>query len=44
MTEAVEKLEDIHKAQAINYLEGYGLAHGLLDKLRRHKFGLQEGI
>ncbi len=27
---AVAKLEDTHKAQAINYLEAYGLAHGLL--------------
>jgi len=27
---AVGKLEDTHKAQAINYLEAYGLAHGLL--------------
>ena len=27
---AVSKLEDIHKAQAINYLEAYGLADGLL--------------
>ena len=27
---AVLKLEDAHKAQAINYLEAYGLAHGLL--------------
>ena len=27
---AVAKLEDHHKAQAINYLEAYGLAHGLL--------------
>jgi len=27
---AVTQLEDIHKAQAINYLEAYGLANGLL--------------
>ena len=27
---AVSELEDVHKAQAINYLETYGLAHGLL--------------
>ncbi|HBF88603.1 MAG TPA: GxxExxY protein [Bacteroidales bacterium] len=27
---AVEKLEDMHKAQAINYLEAYGIANGLL--------------
>ena len=27
---AVEKLEDIHKAQAINYCEAYGIADGLL--------------
>jgi len=27
---AVTKLEDVHKAQAINYLEAYGIAHGLL--------------
>ena len=27
---AVEKLEDVHKAQAINYLEAYGIANGLL--------------
>jgi len=27
---AVMQLEDIHKAQAINYLEAYGLANGLL--------------
>lgn len=27
---AVAKLEDTHKAQAINYLEAYSLAHGLL--------------
>jgi GxxExxY protein len=27
---AVAHLEDPHKAQAINYLEAYGLAHGLL--------------
>lgn len=27
---AVQKLEDVHKAQAINYLEAYGIADGLL--------------
>jgi GxxExxY protein len=27
---AVEKLEDVHKAQAINCLEAYGIADGLL--------------
>jgi len=27
---AVEKLEDVHKAQAINYCEAYGIADGLL--------------
>jgi GxxExxY protein len=27
---AVEKLEDLHKAQAINYLEAYGIGDGLL--------------
>ena len=27
---AVAKIEDSHKAQAINYLEAYGLANGLL--------------
>ena len=27
---AVEKLENVHKAQAINYLEAYGMADGLL--------------
>ena len=27
---AVEKLEGVHKAQAINYLEAYGMADGLL--------------
>jgi len=27
---AVEKIEDVHKAQAINYLEAYGIADGLL--------------
>lgn len=27
---AIEKLEDVHKAQAINYLEAYGIADGLL--------------
>lgn len=27
---AVEKLENTHKAQAINYLEAYGIADGLL--------------
>jgi GxxExxY protein len=27
---AVEKLEDVHKAQAINYLEASGIANGLL--------------
>ena len=27
---AVEKLENVHKAQAINYLEAYGIADGLL--------------
>jgi GxxExxY protein len=27
---AVEKLEDVHKAQAINYLEAYKIADGLL--------------
>lgn len=27
---AVEKLEDVHKAQAINYCEAYNIAHGLL--------------
>jgi GxxExxY protein len=27
---AVEKLEGVHKAQAINYLEAYNMAEGLL--------------
>jgi GxxExxY protein len=27
---AVEKMEGVHKAQAINYLEAYGMADGLL--------------
>jgi len=27
---AVKKLENAHKAQAINYLEAYGIADGLL--------------
>lgn len=27
---AIEQLENVHKAQAINYLETYGLADGLL--------------
>lgn len=27
---AVEKIEDVHKAQAINYLEAYNMADGLL--------------
>lgn len=27
---AVSKLEDVHKAQAINYLEAYNIANGLL--------------
>lgn len=27
---AVEKIEDVHKAQAINYLEAYNIANGLL--------------
>lgn len=27
---AIEKLEDVHKAQAINYLEAYNIADGLL--------------
>lgn len=27
---AVEKIEDVHKAQAINYLEAYHIADGLL--------------
>ena len=27
---AVEKIQDVHKAQAINYLEAYGIADGLL--------------
>ena len=27
---AVEKLEDVHKAQAINYCEAYNIANGLL--------------
>jgi GxxExxY protein len=27
---AVAMIEDVHKAQAINYLEAYGLADGLL--------------
>jgi len=27
---AVEKLEGVHKAQAINYCEAYNIAHGLL--------------
>lgn len=27
---AIEKLENVHKAQAINYLEAYGIADGLL--------------
>ena len=26
---AVEKIQDVHKAQAINYLEAYGIADGL---------------
>ncbi|MBN1294834.1 MAG: GxxExxY protein [Candidatus Latescibacteria bacterium] len=27
---AIEKIEDVHKAQAINYLEAFGIADGLL--------------
>ena len=27
---AIEKLENVHKAQAINYCEAYNIAHGLL--------------
>ncbi|MBS1680177.1 MAG: GxxExxY protein [Bacteroidetes bacterium] len=27
---ALEKIEDVHKAQAINYCEAYGIADGLL--------------
>ncbi len=27
---AVEKIEEVHKAQAINYCEAYGIADGLL--------------
>lgn len=27
---AIEQLEDVHKAQAINYCEAYNIAHGLL--------------
>jgi GxxExxY protein len=27
---AIEKLEDVHKAQAINYCEAYGIGDGLL--------------
>ena len=27
---AVEQLQDVHKAQAINYCEAYNIAHGLL--------------
>jgi GxxExxY protein len=27
---AIEKLEEVHKAQAINYCEAYGIADGLL--------------
>lgn len=27
---AMEKIEDVHKAQAINYLEAYNIADGLL--------------
>jgi GxxExxY protein len=27
---AEEKIEDVHKAQAINYLEAYNIADGLL--------------
>jgi GxxExxY protein len=27
---AIEKLEDVHKSQAINYLEAYGIPDGLL--------------
>lgn len=27
---AIEKLEDVHKAQTINYCEAYGIADGLL--------------
>lgn len=27
---AIEKIEDVHKAQAINYLEAYEIANGLL--------------
>jgi GxxExxY protein len=27
---AVEEIKDVHKAQAINYLEAYGIADGLL--------------
>ena len=29
---AMEKIEDVHKAQAINYLEAYNIADGLLIK------------
>ena len=36
---AVVQLEDVHLAQAINYLEAYGLENGLEDKrvLKTHK-------
>ncbi len=27
---AIEKIEDVHKAQAINYLEAYDISDGLL--------------
>lgn len=27
---AIEKLEEVHKAQAINYCEAYGISDGLL--------------
>ena len=27
---ALQKLDGVHKAQAINYLEAYNVAHGLL--------------
>jgi GxxExxY protein len=39
---AVEKLENVHKAQAINYCEAYNIPDGLLINFGRSSWNLKE--
>ena len=41
---AVSQLEDVHLAQAINYLEAYGREVGLLTKFRSRRLPFKRGM